>query len=826
VEFLTKANIAKIAVDNTAFHFDKTYDYRVPDELLESAKRGCRVTVSFGNTSKKRQGLIMELSPAAECGGRRLKPILSVLDKKPLLNDEMLSLVYWLKERTFCTLYEAVKAILPSGINHKIIEAFAAAPSQQRQGKELSDDEREIADYLAGRPGFVRGERILSRFGHAADSDILLKMTEKEVLERNYDAVRNVGDLQVKMIRLTPEFLSGELSPPKLTKKQNEVVELLCDLGSACVREVCYFTGFTQSVPLSLCSKGIAETYDNEAYRSPHGALPERLECEDVLLTDEQEAAFQSLYEQYKNGRGGASLLFGVTGSGKTNVYMKLADKVISDGRGIILMVPEISLTPQALDIFRARYGEKTAVFHSALSVGERLDEWKRVKNGEALMVVGTRSSVFAPFDNLGLIIIDEEQESTYKSENSPRYSARDVARFRCAKNDALLVLSSATPSVETYAAALKGRYTLNTLSERYGAAVLPEVKTVDMCAEQRCKNSSELSAALISDLKKNLEDGQQSILLINRRGYHTFASCTSCGHVLTCPSCSISMTYHQANGRMMCHYCGYTAPYSQVCPSCEKPAVKHSGFGTQKVEDDLARELPEARILRMDTDSTMSRRSHEEKLCSFSRRDYDILIGTQMVAKGLDFENVTLAAVVSVDRQLYSDDYRSLERTFALLTQVIGRSGRGKYKGRAIIQTMTPENEIIALAAKQDYNAFFKTEIEVRKALVYPPFCDICVVGFIGENELFVRSAAKESLERIILLSSEKYSGEKFIVLGPMPARVLKVNNKFRHRMIIKCRNSSGFRRMISELLCVMGGDSRFSGVTTYADMNPESII
>ncbi len=824
---MPRANIARVAVDKTAYHFDKAYDYLVPDELLASARPGCRVMVSFGNTKKKRQGMIIELLPDAEYDdGIKLKAVSSVLDKEPLLNDEMLSLVCWLKGRTFCTLYDAVRCILPSGINHRIVESYAAAPAGEQSGARLQPDEQAVLDYLAGKTGFEKGERILSRFGFDSGSDILSRMVKKGVLIRGFDAVRKVGDMTVKMIRLTPEFLSGEISPPKLTKKQQEVIDLLSDVGSACVREVCYFTGFTQSVPLSLCSKGIAETYDSEVYRSPYPGASVQARQEDILLTDEQQTAFENLYRQYSEGRGGASLLFGVTGSGKTKVYMKLVDKVTAEGRGVILMVPEISLTPQALNIFRERYGEKVAVFHSALSVGERLDEWKRVKNGKALMVVGTRSAVFAPFDKLGLIIIDEEQESTYKSENTPRYSARDVARFRCAKNNALLVLSSATPSVETYAAALKGRYTLNTLKERYGTAVLPEVTTVDMRLERLNKKASELSGTLISALKKNLEDGQQSILLINRRGYNTFAACTSCGHVLTCPSCSISMTYHHANGRLMCHYCGGTAPFSQECPSCGKQAVRYSGFGTQKVEDDLARELPQARILRMDTDTTMSRFAHEEKLGSFSRHDYDILLGTQMVAKGLDFENVTLVGVVSVDQQLYNDDYRSLERTFALLTQVVGRSGRGKFRGKAIIQTLTPENSIIALAAKQDYRAFYETEIGIRKALVYPPFCDICVVGFVGENELFVRAASTEALSIISSLSSEKYRGESLVVLGPMPARVSKINNKYRYRMIIKCKNTAGFRSMISELLCTLGGDSRFTDVTVYADMNPESTV
>ncbi|MCR5484555.1 MAG: primosomal protein N', partial [Clostridiales bacterium] len=619
---------------------------------------------------------------------------------------------------------------------------------------------------------------------------------------------------------------SGEAKIPTLTKKQADVVELLTEIGSASVREVCYFTGYTPSVPLSLAEKGAAEIYENEIYRNPYKDRYEQSDNDDIALTAEQEKAFAELYKSYKDKKGAVSLLFGVTGSGKTKVYMRLMDEVVKDGRGVILMVPEISLTPQAIELLQRRYGKTVAVFHSALSVGERLDEWKRVKRGEALMAVGTRSAVFAPFDDLGLIIMDEEQESTYKSESSPRFDARDVAKFRCAENDALLLLSSATPSIETYAAAKRGRYGLSVLSERYGSAVLPEVETIDMCTEKLIGEKSEISAPLLSALKENLEKGQQSILLINRRGYNTFASCTSCGHVMMCPSCSISMTYHHANGRLMCHYCGYSVPFSSVCPACGKEAVRYSGFGTQKVEDDIKQNLPCARILRMDTDTTMSKYSHEEKLKKFADREYDIMIGTQMVAKGLDFENVTLVGVISIDQQLYNDDYRSLERTFSLLTQVVGRSGRGKYRGRAMIQTLTPENNIISLAAKQDYNAFYETEIGIRKMLIYPPFCDICVVGFSGEKEVAVRAAAKESFNKLTALCKEKYTDEKIIVFGPMPARIEKVNNKYRHRMLIKCKNTTGFRKLISELLCAVGKDTRFSGVTVFADINPENIL
>lgn len=822
---MPKLNIAKVAVENTAYHFDKLFDYSIDDSLLSSAKPGCRVTVPFGSGNRQRIGIIFDVCESSTNSVQKgIKKITAVLDEASLINNEMLELALWIKNRTFCTLFEAAKLLLPSGINLKIQISYAAVPKDENERNNLPDDERLIYDYLLEKGGYIKSSKLLNALGFDDSCSLPEGMVKKGLIVRNYDAVRNIGDLNVKMVRLSHGFEDNERSP-KLTLKQKNIVELLRDIGSASVKEVCYFTGLTPSVTASLERKGIVEFFENEIYRNPYGGIDFQPENKDIRLTEKQNEVCKSLINQYKHGGGGA-LLFGVTGSGKTQVYLRLIDQAVENGDGVILMVPEISLTPQTLKLFHGRYGNSVAVFHSALSIGERLDEWKRIKRGEAKIVVGTRSAVFAPFEKIGIIIIDEEQEHTYKSESSPRYSAKDVARFRCAKHGALLLLASATPSIESYAAALKGRYTLNILNERYGNAILPKVITVDMSEERRKGNASSLSVTLVDELRQNLEAGHQSILLINRRGYNTFAACLDCGHVISCPSCSISMTYHHANGRLMCHYCGYSAPFTTVCNDCGKDSVKYSGFGTQKIEDELSQMLPEARILRMDTDTTMAKFSHKTKLKDFADKKYDILLGTQMVAKGLDFENVTLVGVVSVDQQLYNDDYRSLERTFALLTQVVGRAGRGQYEGKAVIQTLTPENEIINLAAKQDYEAFFNTEIKIRKMLIYPPFCDICVINLICEEELFVRAGAKKVLEMIQIASREKYQNEKIIVLGPMPARVLKVSNKYRYRLLIKCRNSTNFRKMISEILCDFGKDTKFNKVTLYADINPESIL
>ncbi len=810
---------AKVAVELTNFTFDKVFDYIIPAELEESVKKGCRVTVPFGRGNTKRIGIIFDITDFTE--GKRLKKITEVLDESPLLNSEMLELAEWIKDRTFCTLYEAAKAMLPTGVNHRMVSSYAVSEDcSQKKIDSLSTTEKEIFEYLKKRGVFTKSESVSNALGLKSVQLVLDGMVKKDVLICNHDAVRNLGDLTVKMMRLVSE--SEEI---KLTKKQKEMADVLRDIGTASVKELCYFTGLTPAVANTLVKNGVAEFYEREVIRLPDFA--DEKGCKDnILLTDEQKASYEKLASLANSDKASVSLLYGVTGSGKTSVYMSVIDSVLDRGKSVIVMVPEIGLTPQTLSLFCKRYGGDIAVFHSALSIRERLDQWKRVKNGQAKIIIGTRSAVFAPAENIGLIIIDEEQEHTYKSEQTPRYNAIDVAKFRAAYNNCLLVLASATPSVESYAAAQSGKYELCTLTKRYGNAVLPDVITVDMRTEEKAQGSRAISLTLYEGLKDNLENGRQSILLINRRGFHTFAACNSCGEVICCPHCSISMTYHSANNRLMCHYCGYSVPFSSICPECGKDAMRYSGFGTQKIEDDLKKLLPDAKIVRMDTDSTAGKNSHEKLLDSFAKGEYDIMIGTQMVAKGLNFPNVTLVGVVSVDQQLYNDDFRSLEKTFSLLTQVVGRSGRGELKGQAIIQTLTPENEIIQLAAKQDYDEFFNTEIKLRKGLVYPPYCDLCVVGFTGENESSVKLASNCALEKLRELTSTKFKGEKIIVLGPMPARVAKISEKFRYRLIIKCRNSKKFREMISQILIETGTDSRFSKVTVYADINPDTAI
>lgn len=812
---MSAKRVAAVAVENSTFSFDKPFSYLLGDE---PCLPGCRVLVPFGRGNKCRQGIV--LSVGNEESEVRLKRISQLIDSAPVLNDEMLKLCEWLKDRTFCTYFDAVRAVLPSGMCHRTITTYTAVPQADISGCDAV--EVQVYDFLLKKKGYAEGEKLLSSLGLEPKLSLLEDMSKKGLLFRNYDSVRRMGDLTVKTVRLTESGRNLLETSQKLTKKQLEILNLLTELDSASVKEICYFTGFTPSVVQALERKGLVEIFDNEIYRDPYADRPNEIVKEEIVLNDEQRKAYENLLEQYEKGEGSASLLFGVTGSGKTMVYLSLIDKMLEKRKNIIVMVPEIALTPQTLSLFMRRYGKDVAVFHSALSTGQRLDEWKRVKKGEVRIVVGTRSAIFAPLENIGLIIVDEEQEHTYKSEQSPRYSAKDVARFRCAYHKALLVFSSATPSIETYAKALKGQYTLNKLTQRYSSSTLPQVRIVDMLTDA-LSESSNLSEELKQRLRFNLDNGRQSILLINRRGYNTFAECKACGHVLTCPSCSISMTYHHANGRLMCHYCGYSVPFTDTCPECSSHNVRYSGTGTQKIEDELSTVLPQAKILRMDADSTMGRYSHENKLKDFADGKYDILLGTQMVAKGLDFENVTLVGVISADQQLNNDDFRSQERTFDLLTQVVGRAGRGKYEGTAVIQTCNPENDVIRIAARQDYEAFFNGEIKTRKMLIYPPYCDICLVGFVGVNEAKVKTASQKFADALKSKLDGEYNTLKIIALGPMTARVSKISNKFRYRLILKCRNSKLFRQMMSELLKEASSNN---DVSVYIDINPENII
>ena len=809
---------AETSVDGVLPSFDKTYAYLIK-ENADKIKIGTRVLVPFGNGNKPHMAVVTGITDVRP-DAKRIKSIIRVVDDEPVITPEMLKTAFWIKERTFCSMYDIVKAMLPAGINYKTVVSYSLNEEIDADCVLLSDEEKKVLDFFTVKKrGFVEKQKICKETGVSEDSDVFKKLFEKNILFRNFDASRRIGDNFQRMVRLLPD--SPEI---KFSKKQELVVALLEEVRTASVKEICYYTGVSSAVINTLVQKGVCELYDKEVYRMPFTA--DEIETSEILLSEKQNNAFLGLKELLDKDESAAALLYGVTGSGKTQVFLKLIDETVRKGKDVILMVPEISLTPQTIRLFKNRYGTKIAVFHSGLSMGERVDEYKRVKNKEAKIAIGTRSAVFAPFENLGLIIMDEEQEHTYKSENSPRFHARDVAKFRCSQNSALLLLASATPSVETFANAKNGRYKLFTLDERYGKAVLPEVITVNLNEEAKFGEKSIISRRLAEELTENYKNGHQSIILLNRRGYNTFVSCKKCNNVITCPNCSISMTYHSMNGKLMCHYCGHSTSKKIKCDACGSEELRFNGVGTQKIEEELKFLLPDAKVLRMDADSTMSRFAYENNFESFRKGEYDIMVGTQMVAKGLDFENVTLVGVICADMQLYNDDFRSSERTFSLLAQVIGRSGRGNFAGKAIIQTFTPDNEIIKFAQNQDYDSFFDFEIKIRKMMVYPPYCDLCVVGFVGDSELNVSQASKAFLQLMKSKIKEKYKLEQLIVLGPVPLKVAKVSNKYRYRLILKCHNTKSFRSMISELLSEFDINGKKLDVTVYADINPETMI
>ena len=818
-------SIAQVAVEGAAYHFDHPYSYRIPAGLSASALPGARVVVPFGGGNKSCRGIILSVE---EGDGEGFKLVLSVVDRQPLISVDMLALAVYLKEHTFCTLYEALRLALPAGLNLRIVKTYQLAQNPTpAEYLMLSREEQCMVECLRLAKGPVDREKLAK----AAELDKKTPLPDLLVARGFLSCTESVLDhspeASARMVRLAvSEREAEELleRPGELTKKQKSVLRVVLDAGAATVREVTYFSGTSQATVTALVKKGVLEQYEKRVFRDLYGNL-EKGQTGIQTLSPQQQEAYARLSALYRQGGPASALLFGVTGSGKTQVFMRLIDDFRRDGKGVIVLVPEISLTPQAVSRFYGRFGRDVAVLHSGLSLGERLDEWQRVKNGGAGIVVGTRSAVFAPVSHLGLIIIDEEQEYTYKSESSPRYHARDVARYRCAQAGAMLLLASATPSVESYFAAESGRSELVELPGRYGDAQLPKVIVVDMKTELAAGNDSTVSQRLAEELEYNLREGRQSILLINRRGFNTFVSCAKCGHVMTCPNCSIALTYHAANGRLMCHYCGYSKRAEAKCPECDGSFLKYSGAGTQKAQQCIEALFPRARILRMDTDTTAGRYSHEKMLAQFGKGEYDILIGTQMVAKGLDFENVTLVGVLNADQSLYLDDFRACERTFSLLTQVVGRAGRGTASGRAVIQTQTPDNPVLRLAAVQDYEAFYHSEIALRRALLYPPFCDICTFGFVGVAENTVRMAAVDFFNRLkAAVLSEK--GIPVRIMEPSPAGVAKVAGRYRYRIIVKCRNDRRFRAIVAAVLTGCGKIGIYRKVTVFADINPLDIL
>ena len=747
-----------VAVSNATFHFDKLYTYAVMPDQQDTVRLGSMVLVPFGRGSRARMGVVLACD--AEPESAKLKFLFDGAPASACLTPELLRLVHFLKERTFCTYYEAVKAVIPYGAQYK--------PTVAEDG--------------------------------------VTPVLQKQLVRHTENAYKLVGTLPPK---------------PRPTAKQLAAVALLA--GEERTLSALEEKGISRAVLDNLCAKGVLECSKVNKSIDLYSSIP--LKNEPILLTEEQQAAYDALLPGLEDAAPHSALLYGVTGSGKTLVFLKLIEHCLQMGRRALVLVPEISLTPQMILRLKSQFGKRVAVQHSALNHTERLLQWQMIQDGGADIVVGTRSAIFSPLENIGLVIIDEEQEHTYRSESAPRYSAHEVARQRAAENGALLLLASATPSTESYYAAQHGRTQLVRLTKRYGGNPLPKVQIVDMRAELASGNPREISLAMEDAIRHNLEAGKQTILLLNRRGYQTVAQCEDCREVLKCQKCSVPMVYHKSAHKLLCHYCGSQLdPPPARCPACGGK-LQYRGFGTQKAEEELAKLFPEARILRMDQDTTAAKDAHEKLLAKFARHEYDIMVGTQMVAKGLDFEDVTLVGVLGIDSLLFAQGFRAYETVFSLVTQVVGRSGRAKDPGFAIIQTTDPDNPVLNLAAAQDYDAFFEQEIAYRKLGLYPPFCGLCVVGFAGPKESEVPRASAR-FAALLGRQAAKQPDLPLRVLGPTPGSIEKINDSYRYKLTVKCRNDRRFRDLIRETLTLYEQEKLPGKATVVVDLHSDGDI
>ena len=816
------AVVVKVAVSAAPYSIDKPYDYLVPEPLLETAVPGVRVTVPFGRGNRQTEGLILNRGTGEKTQG--LKPLAAVLDREPVLDSDGIALALWMRQRYFCTLFEAAKAILPAGLWYRFQEVWRLAePALERaKADELSHEVRnaaQVLDLVYTSGGSAEIEPLKAACGETV-VNTLKALQKAGVLVCEAEAKRKIQDKTRRMVELAigaEDALAVMESKRRSAPMRYEVIRLLASTGKTSATDVCYFTGASMQTLKGLEKAGIVAFTEEETLRL---SQPEQSEVgTPIILNEEQQAAFDRIMTLNQSGKAEAVLLHGVTGSGKTQVYLRLVRAILEQGKTAIVLVPEIVLTPQMMRKFAAYFGDQVVMLHSSLRMTERYDQWKRIRRGEVQVVLGTRSAIFAPLKHLGLVILDEEQEGSYQSENPPRYHTRDIAKYLCARDQATLVLGSATPTIETAWAAEEGIYHKVLLRQRYNAHSLPSVAIADLRQEIRAGNPGLIGAKLRQELEENLRRGEQSILFLNRRGNSRMLLCGECGHVPECPRCSVALTYHSANHRLMCHYCGHSRPVLECCSECGG-IVKYVGAGTQKVEEELLELFPEASILRMDADTATG--GHEAILRKFEKEKIDILLGTQMVAKGLDFENVTLVGVLSADMSLYVENYRAAERTFSLLTQVVGRAGRGGKTGRAVIQTYTPGNDVIQSAARQDYDSFYQSEIRMRKLRRYPPFADLFTFTVSGTEEGAVMRAAVGVRETLRHLSRHpdqvKNQAE---VLGPAPAPVLKVNNRYRYRVLLVGKNDKVTRDQVSWLLKEFANDRANRGLNIFVDCN-----
>jgi len=798
---MEKVTVARVAVSAAAYAFDKPYDYIVPVSLVGKACAGMRAMVPFGNGNKPCEAMILSVYEGER--QEKWKYVFSLLDETSVLSEQGIRLAFWMRERYFCTVYEAVKTILPAGLWYRIRQLcrIVGSLSEEEIASRLAGKKRvkEVYDAIIAAGGKADTETLKASLGDV--SAAVRELCELGLIEKEATADRKLGDKTVRRVTLAIPAEEAMATAEKYKKRASvraETLRLLCAAGSAISTDLCYFTGANAATLRAMEKAGLITMEAEESFRVP--VFTGEVTGDPIKLNAEQQEAFEGILALQKKGEASCSLLFGVTGSGKTQIYIRLLQEVVSEGKTGMILVPEIALTPQLMEKFSAYFGGKVVMLHSALRMTERYDQWKRIKKGEVQIVLGTRSAVFAPLENLGMIILDEEQEGSYQSENTPRYHARDIAKYRCSVSGAALVLGSATPTVESSYYARTGRYHQFFLRYRYNARALPPVILADMRREVRNGNAGSISTTLYEEIKRNIEAGEQSILFLNRRGNSRMLLCGECGKAPTCQRCSVPLTYHSANNRLMCHHCGYSQRAEETCDECGG-LMKPVGVGTQKVEEELQQLFPGTEILRMDADTAAA--GHEKLLQRFKNEKIPILLGTQMVAKGLDFENVTLVGVLAADLSLYVDHFRAAERTFSLLTQVVGRSGRGEKPGRAVIQTFTPDNDVICAAARQDYEAFYSSEIHMRRIRRYPPFADVFTLTVSGTEEGAVLRAAVKLREGLrMALSVPTAANRNVEIIGPASAPVLKVNNRYRYRLFWVGRNDHQTREMLAYYL------------------------
>ena len=809
--------IAKIAVSAANFAIDKPYSYAIPETM--ELQPGLRVMVPFGRSNRHTEGVVLSVEAGSEAG---LKSVASCLDAEPVLSMRMLQLAAFMRERYFCTLFDCLRVMLPAGLWFQSKDTYALTEDRSWQEKSIRNaDAAALLQLLAGFGGSAEGKLLRQSLpDEEAFEKAVSYLLKKKWITAQRDFSRRTSDKTEMIATLAvnaEEALEYASRRPKSAAMQRSVMELMCSVGQAAVKEICYFTGCKPATVKKLAELGYLTLWEKPVLRCRE-IQPAKLDGP-LVLSLAQEAAFAGLSRQMDREKPGTALLYGVTGSGKTAVYIKLIQRTLEAGKQAVLLVPEIALTPQLLGLMAAYFGDTVAVLHSSLPATERYDQWKRVKEGEANVVVGTRSAVFAPCPNLGLIILDEEQEHSYKSENSPRYSAREVALWRGIKENALVLLGSATPSVESMFYAKSGIYTLYTLKERFGGRKLPKVEIVDMREELRNGNDASLSYALQDAIGNTAESGKQSILFLNRRGNSRALVCVDCRSIPECPRCNVHLTFHSANSRLMCHYCGHSEPAPARC-QCGGP-MKQLGIGTQKVQEELTALFPGMEVDRMDTDTVSAVNTHEKILDHFKNENIPVLIGTQMVAKGLNLPNVTTVGVLDADLGLYTDSFRAAETTFNMLTQVVGRAGRGDSEGKAWLQTMNPNHKVIELAANQDYDGFYELEVNLRRVQNAPPFGDFATVTFTGMDEARVLHGAVKFKDSLNALLQRGYQTQQCTVLGPAPCPVPKINYNFRHRLTLRCRMTKELRSLLAHLLRQFSADRENRGVTAFIDVN-----